>query len=285
MRPRKAIYFNLALSLLLILAAIEGLNAQTTVQLGRLGDKLKTVGVSVQNRSFTFLFDTGGSDTIISHEIAKLMNRKVYGRNGAFRMSGEMVQFERCDNVDLKIGGLSLSFQQVAVLDIMRILPKDFPKLDGVVSLRTFSPKTLTIDLQNNHLVIENKKSFAGRIKGMTKVAATFSNGLQGGEVNLFLDVQLNGRIYRFLFDTGNVDKLRLSPSTATELGFKTETETNQCSSIGKVKLPIGNGLIETDACIQDIIYDGALDFGFISQSVYTIDLLKKRVWFKPPLK
>jgi len=228
------------------------------------------------------LFDSGGSETIISPEIAQLLDRRVYGRNSGFRMSGEMVKFQRCDNVNLKIGGVPLYFSQVGVWDIMSILPKDFPKLDGIISLQSFSPKKLTIDLRNNRLVVETERSFARRIIAMTRVAATFSNGLLGGEVNLFLNVPLNGRVYRFLFDTGNVDKARLSPSTAREFGLNYEAEANQCLAVGKIKLPIANKLIETEACVQDIIYDGALDFAFISQSVYTIDLLNKRVWAQP---
>lgn len=276
-------YFRVVVFLLLALGVIEGIHAQTPVPLRRYGGNLKTVDVSIQNRSFTFLFDTGGSETIISPEIAQFLNRKVYGRNGGFRMNGEMIKFQRCDNVNLKIGGLLLYFSQVGVLDIMSILPKDFPKLDGIISLQSFSQKKLTIDLRNNQLVVETEKSFARRKNGMTQVAATFSNGLQGGEVNLFLYMPINGRVYRFLFDTGNVDKTRLSPSTATELGFQYETVPKQCVSIGKIKLPVGHKLMETQACVEDIIYDGALDFGFISQSVYTIDLLNKKVWVQGP--
>lgn len=282
MQTIRADRFRLVLFFLLALGALGGVTAQTTIPLKRYGGNLKTVDVIIQGRSFNFLFDSGGSETIISPEIAQLLNRKVYGRKIGFRMSGEMIQFQRCDNITLSISGQPLNFAQVGVWDVNSILPKHFPKLDGIISLQTFSKKKITIDLQNNQLVVENERSFARRTKGMKRVAATFSNGLHGDEVNLFLDIPLNGRIYHFLFDTGNIDRSRLSPSTAAELGLKYETVSKQCASIGRIKLPVGHTLVETESCVEDIIYDGVLDFGFISQSVYTLDIQNRKVWLRP---
>jgi hypothetical protein len=40
---------------------------------------LKTVRVVVQDKTFTFLFDSAGGETIIFPEVAALLRRPVYG--------------------------------------------------------------------------------------------------------------------------------------------------------------------------------------------------------------
>ena len=276
-----ATYFKPALLLLLVLVISRESLAQTVVPLKKYVGHLKTLDVMVQDKSFSFIFDTGGGETIISPEIAEMLHRSVYGKNTGFRMLGERVEFQRCDEVTLKISGLDFHLPQVAVWDIMSILPKGFPKLDGVVSLHTFSNHKLTLDLPNHQLLIETERSFKSRIRAMTPVAAIFSTGLQGREINLLIDIPIKGKNYRFLFDTGNIDKTKLAPQTALEMGLRYDAGAKSRLEVGKIKLQIGQKLIETEAVIENVIYDGALDFGFISQSVFTMDLPHQKVWMR----
>jgi hypothetical protein len=277
----RTIYFKFVLLLLLLLTTSRELQAQTILPLKKYVGNLKTLQVFIQDKSFNFIFDTGGGETFISPEIAKMLRRPVYGRNTGFRMRGERIEFQRCDDVKLNISGIDFHLPQVAVWDIMSILPKNFPKLDGVVSLHTFSRNKLTLDLRNNQLLVETDRSFKRTIRAMTPVAAIFSTGLQGREINLFIDISIRSKDYRFLFDTGNIDKTKLVPSTAIEMGLKYDSETKERLEVGKIKLKIGQKLIETEGVIENVIYDGVLDFGFISQSVYTIDISNRKAWIR----
>ena len=280
MQISRVVYFRAALFLLFTAVASNGLRAQTIVPLKNYVRELKTVQVFVQGKPYNFLFDTGGGETFITPEIAAMLNRPVYGRNTGFRMRGEKIEFQRCDNVTLNISGTELHLAQVAVWNIMSLLPQDFPKLDGIISLHTFSRNKLTLDLPDNRLIVETEKSFQRKIKSMTPVTAVFSSGLQGREINLFIDIPINDKIFRFLFDTGSIGKTILAPSTATELGLKSEAEAKE-RALGRIKLKVGRKLIGTEAYVQDILYDGVLDFSFISQSVYTIDLPNRKMWIQ----
>jgi hypothetical protein len=115
----------------------------------------------------------------------------------------------------------------------------------------------------------------------MSPVAAIFTTGLQGREINLLIDIPIANRKYRFLFDTGNLNKTQLAPGTAAEMGFKYDSAKNERMETGKIKLRIGRKLIETESAIENIIYDGVLDFGFISQSIYTMDISNQKVWIR----
>ena len=273
--------FKPILLLLLVLSISGRLQAQTIIPLETYVGNLKTVRVLVQGKSFNFIFDTGGGETIISPDIARMLDRPVYGRNIGFRMNGERVEFQRCDDVKLKIGGLNFQLTQVAVWDIMSILPANFPRLDGVISLHTLERHRVTLDLRDHRILIETDRSFKKRVRAMTPVAATFATGLQGREINLFIDIPVGNKGYRFLFDTGNIDKTRLAPSTAVGMGLGYDSELGGQIGVGKIKLKVGRKLIETEAVIENIIYDGALDFGMISQSVYTIDVPGRKVWIR----
>lgn len=274
-------FSNAVLLSVLIFSTCLGSGAQTRIQLDKYAGNLKTIQVRISDQYFNFLFDTGGGETIISPDIAKMIGRPVYGVNTGFRMHGERVEFRRCDDVLLQIGDIDFRFRQVAVWDVMSILPTDFPKIDGILSLHSFSKHKLTIDLQNSRLFLEDNSSFKKRIRVMTPVAAVFTTGLDGREVNLFFDIPIGKKTYRLLFDSGNIDKTKLAPTTAQALGLNQDMKEQNRTEIGDIGLLVGGRPRKASAVIESTIYEGVLDFKFISQSIYTIDFITRRVWIQ----
>lgn len=263
----------------LVFSTCGEIGAQLEIPLRKYVGNLKTIMVRINDQHFNFLFDTGGGGTIISPEVAFMLGRPVYGLSTGFRMGGERVEFQRCSGVKLQIEGIEFRLNEVSVWDVMSILPKDFPKLYGVISLHTFSRNKLTIDLQESRLFVENDRSFKKRIRPMTPVTAVFTTGLDGREVNLFFDIPIGNRKYRFLFDSGNIDKTKLAPTTVEALGLRKDIKKQGQTEIGIIGLFVGGKYRTTNAVIESTIYEGVLDFKFISQSIYTVDFGTRRVW------
>ncbi|RNI31517.1 aspartyl protease family protein [Rufibacter latericius] len=251
--------------------------SQARIPLEKYAGNLKAVQVVVQGKPYRFLFDTGGGETIISPEVAKALSKTPYGQIPAYRMTGEKVVFQKCDSVELLLNGQRLFQNQVAVWDLMRILPAGLPHLDGVISLKTFAGKILGIDLKNDQLTLEDQKSFAGRQKNLALVNSRFATGLAGNELSLFLEVQAPHRKLWFLFDSGNLDQILLSPATVNLLGLNASAAPG--TQLEKVPLTLHRKALPAPATVKDILYDGALNFDFIRENTYYLDLKQYQVW------
>ena len=135
---------------LLFLYSMLHVFAQDTIHLKPYIENIKTVAVFIEGKKYDFLFDTGGAETIISPEIAKVIHKKVYGSMTGFRMSGEKIKTQKLDSIELIIGKTKIFHQTVGVWDLMSILPKDLARIDGVISLKSFEENILTIELAKN---------------------------------------------------------------------------------------------------------------------------------------
>ena len=133
--------------------------------------------VKINNKPFDFLFDTGGGETFISPQLASVMGKQVYGSATGYRMNGEQIKYRKCDAVSITIGNIALSHSTVGVWDLMAILPKELPPLYGVLSLKSFSNKIITLDLTSDLLIIETAASYAKKIKKAGLLESRFANG------------------------------------------------------------------------------------------------------------
>ncbi|PVY41878.1 retropepsin-like aspartic protease [Pontibacter virosus] len=266
------------LSLLLSLALTLGASAQETILLKDYFRELKQVEVTIQGQTYNFLFDTGGGETFVSPEVARKLGRTVYGRGTAYRMRGERFSYEKMDSVAMQVGKVSFPAATVGVWDVMGILPEGLPKVDGVLSLKTFRDKVLTIDLAANQLTLETATSLRRQRNRLTPLTSRFASGLDGNELTIFLEVPRQGRAYWFLFDTGNISELLLSHHTAAEWGLQNDT-TSQRIQLNPIALQLGNRKLVSRAAAERILYDGVLNYNLIGQAKFTIDFKAKEVW------
>ncbi len=278
MMLRKAI-----LLFLLVLVTIVA-QAQLVIPLKKYAGKLKYVDVSMGGKNYKFLFDSGGGQTIISPALAQALGKVPYGRSVGFRMSGEKVEFEKCDSVSLTIAGQVFSHPEIAVWDIMSVLPKELPPIDGLISLKTFANDVLTIDLPNNQLIVETKKSYRKKIKIMQLLNSRFPTGLEGSELSLFLGIPHSGKTWWFLFDTANLDRVTLAPTTAKAWNLKLN-DNDERQELGNLDFILASKTLTAPAAVRSIIYDGALSYELISQAVYTVSFPEKKVWLGAPAK
>ena len=266
------------LGILLTVANVVLCHAQKTIKLKSYQENLQTVDVFIEGKKYNFLFDSGGAETIISPEIANKLGKKIYGHSVGFRMSGEMLTSQKCDGILMKIGAVNHFHPTVGVLDIMSIFPKEFEKVDGVISLKSFNTGVLTIDLSNNKLIVETSTSAKARIRGKSVVPSRFANGLEGNELNVFIGIPKNGFFYWFLFDTGNSGPLLLSPSTANVWDVKLDQNNPQALAQSR-EFIVGPKILNVSPFIRPIIYDGVLNYSTISKNVFVIDFIRSKVW------
>jgi len=263
--------------LVFLVTTLAGL-AQDTIHLRTYFRDLKTVDVFIKGKKYDFLFDAGGGETYISPDIAKLMNKKIYGSSTGFRMDGEMIKYQKSDSISFRISSTEVFHKTAGVWDIMSILPKELPKLDGVISLKSFSNSILTIDLSKNILIIENKASSKEQFKTKSLLPSRFTNGLHGDELTILIGVPKYRSSYWFLFDTGNIGPVILSTESAVLWGLQSETSDSAIVETN-AEFVIGKNILKENSYSKKIIYDGVLNFEAISKYIFTIDFKKKEVW------
>lgn len=249
---------------------------QDTVRLHPYFGNLKKISIDIDKQSYDFLFDTGGGETFISPEIAKSLKRIPYGNEVAYRMNGEKLTFEKCDSVELHLGKVSLSASTVGVWDIMNILPKEFPRIDGVISLKSLAGKIITIDLHHNFLIIESNESAKKRLRTATLLESKFANGINGNELTCYLAVVLAKKKYWLLLDSGNLDTILLAPATARSLGI---SYAGTRVDVAEQHYTFGNLNHLAKASVVELVHDGALNYEFMSHYVFTFDLQKNLIW------
>ena len=113
----------------------------------------------------------------------------------------------------------------------------------------------------------------------MTLLRSRFANGLTGNELNVFVGTKHDNALYWFLFDSGNLDSFIFSPLTAYEWGIQSDSV-----SVGKTyetDIVFGAESNKTEVVTKAVIYDGSLNFDFISKKVYLLDMIKNQVWTK----
>lgn len=254
--------------------------AQETIVLEKLAGNLKTIKVSINKKSFDFLFDTGGSETFISPTVLSEINKQAHGKGIGYRMNGESIRFQYCDDVSIRIGSLTLPHSFVGVWDIMNLLPKGFPRIDGVISLKSFSNRLITLDLLNNSIIVETSTSFRKKIKKATLIPSRFANGISGQEVTIFLGIVKGGISYWFLFDSGNLDNVLIAHQTAYEWELEPADQTLR-KEYSNQMITLGNRIITSNFSSMEIIHDGALSFEVLSQFQFYIDFRNNQIWIK----
>ena len=236
---------------------------------------LRSVTVTVDGTAHPFVFDTGGGETVITPEVAAAVGCTPYGRSIGFRMSGERFEFEHCDNVALRLGQVALTRDPVGVFDLKSILPAGLPRTDGVLSLRSFRDRSVTIALGAGRLTLETAGSLAARVRRMRPLTIRIATGPSGAETTVHVAARVGGRRVWLLLDSGNGDAALVAPHVAAMVGLKGAEgdAVIQIDGVGPVQLPIRP---------QSIIYDGVLGAGFIQDWILTFDLASARAWAAP---
>jgi predicted aspartyl protease len=235
--------------------------------------RLVTVSARLGQEPLRLLLDTGGGQTLITPRVAERLGCTPHGRSVGLRMTGERVEFRRCDAAPLEIGGRRLRGSEVAVWDVVSVLPKDVPPLDGVLALDRLAGQPFTLDLSGRTLTLESAASLDGRVAGMKRLEARVATGLSGADLTVFVHGVL-GEAGWFLFDSANLDLTQLAPHMLASMG-------STPPSSGLLTLD-GLPSAEVPTRVREIIHDGVLAESFLSRWVWTFRLATGELWAAP---
>lgn len=251
----------------------------------------RSVQATFAGQTKTLLFDTGGGITLVTPEIASDAGCTPFGQLSGFRMRGERVDFPRCDAFSYDVGTFSAKDQVVGVFDVNQLIPPDWPRLGGMVTLSTFDGKRVKLRLGQGEVIVDDPEGSArtrGEPMNLVRQASGYS------VVVLVPSPTPEGTLWLEL-DSGSDAPLMLSPSSAKALGIDLAAEgvvhqpavaaapgvrpRPETWKVPKVTFTLpGIGPVETSATVLDIIYDGNIGAPLIEKYEWTLDLKHQRV-------
>ncbi len=230
---------------------------------------LRQVDVEVAGAGRTFLFDTGGGLTVISPEVAEALGCTPTGRLVGFRMTGERIAMPYCRDVALTVAGQALTVPTVGVMDLNALMPPDWPKVAGMLSLHTLAGHVVTVDLGHDRVVVDPA--------GAAPTPVRFVRQASGVSLTALVETKLAGTAHWFLVDSGCfVDGVMLAPHAANVLGFDVAAAVTEkgAAPLEQVAVDIaGLGAVSGPALVKDIIYDGVVCAPVLTQHAMTLDL------------
>jgi hypothetical protein len=148
------------------------------------------------------------------------------------------------------------------------MLPKDFPQLDGVISLASFAGRSLALDLGADKVIVDsNVRTLPGQ-----PFRCRVATGNDGADYTLFAGVPRAGSEFWFEVDSGNLDALRFAPHAAPYFGLDAKA-----SGVLAIDFALGDGRsVRTDAHVVDMIHDGALSAAFLEHGILFADLRQR---------
>jgi len=227
---------------------------------------LKTVRVSAAGRPLTMLLDTGGGATLVTPDVARQIGCTPFGRDAGHRMTGEAVEFQRCESLTVSFGAWKRRIEPVGVFDVGRLLPPELPKLDGVLALDAFEGEVVTLDWAAGTVTAHAPADAAAALK-RTGVPVRIATGDSGRFYSALLPVAASRGGLWFLLDSGNIRGTLVARHVARDGRLNARENGDAMLEIG-ARPPVS---LRTEAADLDI--DGALGTAWLLLGPVTLDL------------
>ncbi len=238
--------------------------------------RIRTVSVRVGDTTLPYIFDTGGGITLITPEVAAAVGCHPFGRAVGFRHNGEQVAMQRCPPMALQLSGWRVAPREVAVFDLMSLLPDGVPALGGIVALDAFGGRGLTLDLARDRVTVESEASLARRVAGATELRMREARQMAGASVDAFLAFDGDREPLWFELDSGNTGPVLIAPHVARSLALDLSATEPRSVTLTLA----GYGPVTVEALGKDdLVYDGLLNAAFLEGVTLTLDLERERAW------
>ena len=247
------------------------------IKLERFRKALWKVHVTVKGKPGDFLLDTGGGVTLLSHEFAKSIECKFWGRTTGYNMFGKKSEGPHCDNVQITAGDVALTPVNVGKIDFGDQFAGD-KSPDGLLSLDAFDGKAITLDQTAGTLTIETPLSLANRTKTMKELPFRISRECSARCLSVFVGVPTKEGMTWLILDSGAGGVSLISKDHATFFGLEPEGKEQ------RLKYEVAPGVpIDSPVVVTDMIMDGNLGQPFMSKYIMTFDLAHGRLWVAKP--
>jgi len=240
--------------------------ADITIPLESYFRELRTVRATLDRDTLILLLDTGGGATLLAPDVARRIGCRPYGRDVGHRMTGEPVEFQRCDSASFAFSGWIHRVAPVAVFDVNLLLPPELPRVDGVLALDGFRGQVVTFDWPARRLIVHARHTSAAALEA-DGVPVRMATGESGRMLTAFVEVAARRGTLWFLLDSGNLrgtlvdahlrrDSLLMpGPDSLLEL---------RIGSRPPIRVPVQAG---------SFILDGVLGTDYLQQGAVTLDL------------
>jgi hypothetical protein len=251
----------------------------TVITLSRYLGQVPSLPVKAAGRDALFLLDTAGGLTAVTPQLARSLGCEPWGQVTGFRMRGQRVDSQRCDDVRLELPGGALSVPTAGVWDLAKLLPEDAPPLDGSLALDAFARRVVTLDLAASQLVLETAASLTERLARATEVPVRFDRSVQGLALTPLVAVETEkGRLWMEL-DSGSDGAVIVGRHAAEVLHLDPSAKQGQ-----RVAMTLAGGVpVEGSALVEDLILDGNIGVPVLEHWIVTIDLARERLWIAVP--
>lgn len=233
---------------------------------------------TVDGHDGLFLFDTGGGVSVVSPQFAGAVGCKPWGRITGFRMTGQRLDFPRCDDLDFQAGSLTLHVPTAGLFDLSPLLPPDAPPLAGVLALDAFAGRAVSIDLSAGTLTVESPASLAARVRQARAVPLRLVRDAGGVALGTEIGVSTAQGTAWMELDTGSDGALIIGKHVAALFGLDPAATTAQSAIL---HVP-GGVQLQGPALVRDLIMDGNIGQKVLRDWVVTLDLAGGRAWLAP---
>ena len=262
--------------LFFVVAPFAKAQASTTVVLEPIVGGLLKVHASVGGHDGTFLFDSGSGVSSLSPEFAVAIGCRPWGQITGFRMTGQRLDMQRCDNIRVSIAGRSFPASTVGVFDISKYLSSDVGHVDGTIALDLFSNQAFTLSYGGHVIRLLDQSALANETKGLRSMPVHLVRDAEGLALTVNLPVITTAGTAWFEMDSGNTSNLVLVNKALAPL-FQLKAEGRDAYSIS---LMLENGTAFIGAAhVLDLILDGNLGTSFLSNHNVTVDLSHQTAW------
>ena len=233
---------------------------------------------SVDGHEAVFLFDTGEGISTVTPAFAREIGCNPWGQTTGFRMTGERLDLQRCDNLRVTLAGKPFGAPIAGVFDITKLLPESRTVLAGSLGLDIFSGRKITIQPRLKRIVVESPASFAERVRAGREIPARLVRDAEGVALAVDAGVPTKAGMAWMELDTGNGGTLVIGKHIAGLLGLDPASASPQ-----EAHFAIVDGVpVDGPARVRDLIMDGDIGNHVLKNWDITFDLSAGRVWLAP---
>jgi hypothetical protein len=252
-----------------------------TIKLQQVAGAGNAVWMNVNGRGGLFLFDTGEGVSTITPKFARSIGCRPWGQITGFRMTGERLDFPRCDHLRFRRRSLELRIPTAGVFDVMSLLPDSSTELAGSLGLDVFAGRKITIQARAHRILVESRRSFLWRIRRATRIPTRIVRDAEGTALAIDVAVPTRTGTAWMELDTGNGGTMVIGKHIAGVLGLD---PTSPGPQLARFHLDGGIPVTGT-ARVRDLIMDGNIGEQFWSHWDLTLDLSSGRLWVSPAQK
>jgi hypothetical protein len=196
-------------------------------------------------------------------------------------MTGERLDFPRCDHVKFESDNLALRVPSAGVFDINALLPDSSKVLAGSLGLDVFAGRMITIQSRAHKIVIESPQSFRSRIRSAKSIPTRIVRDADGAALAIDVAVPTRNGTAWMELDTGNGGMIVIGKHVATLLGLDPASREPQSAAFDLA----GGTRVTGNARVRDLIMDGNIGRQFWEHWDLTLDLGSGKLWIWPAVR